>query len=320
MGGPIGLAYLLAKAIDTITDSDLIPVQSRSKYFLKFKSILANRTDPQAILEIREEFRDKSRHYDEVILLNCLPELFSILERESSDNQRRIRSLLTRLFRGMEMDLNFCRQGGTDYRVIFRDWEELDRYTYYVAGCVGEFWTEMVIIHSTSANDWNINEMTACGIRYGKALQLTNILRDASADLRFGRCYLPQSELSETKLTIEDLLDPALRWKSRPIMVKGVALALDHYVFAEKYLIKIPRKSVRLRLATLWPILIGLGTLDKISAIEDWLDPLLTLKVTRKWIYFMIMGSLICIFSNKLLGFWIAKLRKRITVNLCGPR
>ncbi len=314
---PIGLAYLLAKAVDTIIDSDLIPVQRRAKYLLEFKSVLSTRSGSQSILEINQEFQHKSHQENERTLLNCLPELFSILDSKSLNDQRRIRSLLTILCRGMEMDLNFCLENDTEQRVIFRDWTELDRYTYYVAGCVGEFWTEMLIAHTTSANEWDINEMTGFGIRFGKALQLTNILRDVSADLAVGRCYLPQSELSKINLTINDLLNPALGWKSRSIMIKAVTVALDHYVFAEKYLLRIPRKSVRLRLATLWPILIGLGTLAKISATGDWIDSSAPpRKVTRKWVYLMLIGSPIAVFSDKLLGIWISKLRKRVELNL----
>lgn len=316
---PIGLAYLLAKAMDTIVDSDLIPVQSRTKYLLEFKSVLSTGAGSQTILEISQDFQNKSHQKSERTLLNCLPQLFSILESKSLDDQRRIRSLLTILCRGMEMDLNPCLEDKTEQRVIFRDWTELDRYIYYVAGCVGEFWTEMLFAHTTSANDWDINEMTAFGIRFGKALQLTNILRDVSTDLGVGRCYLPQSEMSELNLTIEDVLNPALRWKSRSIMIKAVALALDHYVFAEKYLLRIPRKSVRLRLATLWPILIGLGTLAKISATGPWIDSRAPCKVTRKWVYLMVIGSPIVVFSNKLLGIWISKLRKRVELNLDAP-
>ncbi len=34
------------------------------------------------------------------------------------------------------------------------------------------------------------------GKRYGKGLQLINILRDAGSDLRAGRCYFPNEELA----------------------------------------------------------------------------------------------------------------------------
>ena len=39
--------------------------------------------------------------------------------------------------------------------------------------------------------------MVPMGIRYGKGLQLVNILRDIPQDLRNGRCYIPLSFLGE---------------------------------------------------------------------------------------------------------------------------
>ena len=76
-----------------------------------------------------------------------------------------------------------------------KDSVELDRYTYLVAGCVGEFWTEMMAAHTRPLATWDMARMSELGVRFGKALQLTNVLRDVSKDLRLGRCYLPQTEL-----------------------------------------------------------------------------------------------------------------------------
>src|SRR5439155_35330 len=73
---------------------------------------------------------------------------------------------------------------------------DLDRYTYLVAGCVGEFWTRLHIAHRPRLGGWDGAAMSATGVRFGKALQLTNVLRDVPADLRHGRCYLPARELA----------------------------------------------------------------------------------------------------------------------------
>ena len=85
---------------------------------------------------------------------------------------------------------------------------ELDRYTYLVAGCVGEFWTEVHVAHRPRLRHWDLEKMTALGIRFGKALQLTNVLRDIPRDLRQGRCYLPRHDLALLGLEPRDLLDP----------------------------------------------------------------------------------------------------------------
>ncbi len=79
--------------------------------------------------------------------------------------------------------------------------DELDQYTYYVAGCVGEFWTRMVCAHRPAMARWNVTRMSAIGVRFGKGLQLTNIVKDIARDLHRGRCYVPEPLLLEAGLT-----------------------------------------------------------------------------------------------------------------------
>jgi len=78
--------------------------------------------------------------------------------------------------------------------------EALDRYIYLVAGCVGEFWTRITVAHTPALRGWDVAEMSACGVRFGKALQLTNVLRDCPRDLRIGRCYFPRDLLAQAGL------------------------------------------------------------------------------------------------------------------------
>jgi len=53
---------------------------------------------------------------------------------------------------------------------------------------------------------WNAGEMSAIGIRFGKALQYTNVLRDVPRDLRIGRCYFPEELLRAHGLQPRDLI------------------------------------------------------------------------------------------------------------------
>ena len=77
--------------------------------------------------------------------------------------------------------------------------DDLDRYTYLVAGCVGEFWTETTVAATPALSGWDVPRMSALGVGFGKALQLTNVLRDVPADLRAGRCYLPADWLADER-------------------------------------------------------------------------------------------------------------------------
>ena len=73
--------------------------------------------------------------------------------------------------------------------------EELDRYTYLVAGCVGEFWTLLCQKKMPGFAALEFSELRNLGIRFGKGLQLVNILRDRHGDALMGRIYVPPERL-----------------------------------------------------------------------------------------------------------------------------
>jgi phytoene/squalene synthetase len=132
-----------------------------------------------------------------------------------------------------------------------RLFDELDQYTFMVAGCVGEFWTKMTYTHMPDPLKDRPETMLTRGIRFGKALQMTNVLRDCGKDLRIGRCYLPLTMLDRFGLSPQELLLPTISLRARPVMYELVGKALDHFREAIEYTVAIPASSVRLRLACL---------------------------------------------------------------------
>ena len=107
----------------------------------------------------------------------------------------RVRAVLETIIEGQIQDLRVFPGEDEGKLAALETREDLDRYTYLVAGCVGEFWTEVHVAHRPRLRHWDLEKMTALGIRFGKALQLTNVLRDIPRDLRQGRCYLPSHDL-----------------------------------------------------------------------------------------------------------------------------
>jgi farnesyl-diphosphate farnesyltransferase len=188
----------------------------------------------------------------------------------------------------------------------------LDRYTYLVAGCVGEFWTEVHVAHRPRLRHWDLEKMTALGIRFGKALQLTNVLRDIPRDLRQGRCYLPSHDLALLGLEPRDLLDPKVGPQLRPLLVELLNVALDHYEAGWRYTFAIPKREARMRLACAWPLLIGLRTLDLLAQAPNWLDPDVVLKVPRIRVYGMMAQSVATVWSTRALARKARQLRERI--------
>ena len=108
--------------------------------------------------------------------------------------------------------------------------------------------------------------MLADGVRFGKGLQLVNILRDLPADLKKGRCYLPAEKLEPAGLRPSVLLSPVNEVKFRPLFHEYLDRAESHLAAGWAYTNTLPFGQVRVRLACAWPILIGMKTIERLRA------------------------------------------------------
>ena len=222
--------------------------------------------------------------------------------------------MLSTIVEGMTWDLTTFPGEDAGGLAALETRAELDRYTYMVAGCVGEFWTEVHVAHRPRLARWDLAKMSPLGVRFGKGLQLTNVLRDIPRDLRQGRCYLPSRELALLGLEPRDLLDPATGPALRPLLVELLNVALDHYEAGWQYTFAIPRSEARMRLACAWPLLIGQRTLDILAKTPNWLDPAVVLKVPRLRVYGMVARSLGTVWSTRALGRQARRVREKITL------
>ena len=205
---PIGLAYLLARAADTIADARAATPTRRLVALRRFRSMLARPAgaeDARALSALAARFAASDA---ERTLADSLLVQLSLLESLPREDAARVRSVVTTLTRGMEVDLTSFPGEAAGAPGAFRIFDDLDRYTYLVAGCVGEFWTEASVAKTPALSGWDVRCMSDLGVGFGKALQLTNVLRDVPADLRAGRCYLPADWLAAEGLRPADLLDP----------------------------------------------------------------------------------------------------------------
>jgi len=302
---PIALAYLLARAADTLADTTVLPSEQRLAQLHKFKGFVAEPESAADCADIQSALQGQLENDDEQRLLSLLPQLFSLLAMQSEQDRSLIRQVVTTLTDGMVFDLeSFPAEESGEVKALQMQ-EQLDHYTYMVAGCVGEFWTQVSTAHVAALSHWDSNRLTELGVQFGQGLQMTNILRDLPRDLRIGRCYLPQAWLDQHQLSIEQLHDKSNSDLARPLLQHGLRLALQRFEAAQQYLLAIPPYCIRLRLAALWPLMIGLGTLEKLSASHLWLDVDATIKVDRRWVYKMILKSLFMVGSNGLLSSWI---------------
>ena len=267
---PVSLAYLLARATDTIADTAEIPGASRLTTLLALDRVISGELDFEAVAEPLRDFAARqSDHHERNLIENLRVCIERLAAMESADRDD-IRAVLQTIVRGQELDLR--RFGDPASVVSLQSAAELDEYTYLVAGCVGDFWTKLGFRHLRGFAHRSPNEMSQLGIEYGKGLQLINVLRDTGADLQTGRRYLPANELAaapaadvfsrwltkaEEQLTSGIEYCSALtNWRVRfatvlPALIGARTLALLREAGAEAWSrkIKVPRKEVRRILA-----------------------------------------------------------------------
>jgi farnesyl-diphosphate farnesyltransferase len=312
---PVSLAYLLARAGDTIADTRLLPTPRRLELLLAFRAQVNGAGDAAAMREIAA-LTAHQQDSGERELLQSLADAVALLGALADADRAAVRGVVTTLTEGMEMDLRTFPPEDSGRVGALPDLAALDRYTYLVAGCVGAFWTRITMAHVPALRGWDAEAMSSCGVRFGKALQLTNVLRDIPRDLRIGRCYLPADGLAALGLRPEDLLLPESGARARPLLVDLLRLALDHYAEAERYILSIPRRCGRLRMATLWPVLIGLPTLAQLARKAAWLDPAEPVMVPTPYVKRMLALSWPAVHSNSLVRRRIGARRRDLAAAL----
>jgi len=286
----IGLAYLLARTTDTIADTELVPVERRLHALQTLRErILGLLRDPV-------DFGDLARHQGsaaERVLLERCETSVGLLRSLSPADTKLVHTVLDIITSGQELDLRRFAGASANHVIALLTEADLDDYTYRVAGCVGEFWTRVCRSHLFPRARLDDGTLLADGVRFGKGLQLVNILRDMPTDLRSGRCYLPAEALARCGLKPADLLEVNAEPRMRPLYDHYLDLAEGHLAAGWSYTNRLPIGCVRVRLACAWPLLIGRRTLELLRSGKV-LDPDHRVKVSRREVKRMIWRSVLC--------------------------
>jgi phytoene synthase len=159
--------YAFCREVDDVADEETVPVAERRR------SLAAWREDVRKACEQATPEFPVNRELQPIIRQYRLP--FDLFDE---------------LLRGVEMDLEIKR---------YETQEELDLYCYRVASVVGLLSIEVFGYQNPACKDY--------AVYLGKALQLTNILRDVRSDAERGRIYLPLAELKRFGVTPDEILE-----------------------------------------------------------------------------------------------------------------
>lgn len=182
----VGNAYLLCRVADAIEDDPGLDPSAKAAYQEGLLEALQGAGSLCAFAEALHGDLSAATPAAERELVLELPRVLDVTATFSPSQREAIARCLTIMGRGMSGFGHSCgREGLADLR-------ELDRYCYTVAGVVGELLTELFCdaAHDVAAR----RELLECrAVRFGRGLQMTNILKDIWEDLAHGRCWLPRA-------------------------------------------------------------------------------------------------------------------------------
>jgi farnesyl-diphosphate farnesyltransferase len=266
------LGYLLARASDTIADTVGVPVEARLGMLSAYSEVVAMGAGGMPdFTEVAAACEDGER-----VLLEQLGPVLDWLGRLPGPITSAVRKVVAVIVSGQRLDLERFGRASAREPVCLATAEELDDYCQRVAGCVGGFWTELGFAalggRFSSGDPARLCEM---GCRYGRALQLVNILRDMPKDLRDGRCYLPGCDPADRV---------ALMGEHRVWRRKAEGLLQDGFCYAESL------RGARLRAASVLPAMLARKTLDRL-ATADWAALEARVKIPRRAVYAALVRS-----------------------------
>jgi len=197
--------YAFCREVDDVADDEAIPVEERRARLALWRADIARACDPQGIPQFR--VNQDLKPFTAQHHLPC--ELFH------------------ELIRGVEMDLDIRR---------YETYRELEQYCYRVASVVGLLSIEIFGYQNPACRDY-ANYL-------GKALQLTNILRDVRSDAERGRIYLPLAELARFGVSEQDILNLSYSSRFRDLAASVAEQARRFYELAQKTLPPEDRRSM----------------------------------------------------------------------------
>ena len=194
--------YAFCREVDDIADDHSSPLDLRRR----------------RLQEWRDDIRKACQHQTPSLPVNR--ELQPVIERHQLPFH-----LFDELIQGVEMDLDINR---------YPSFADLEQYCYRVASVVGLLSIEIFGYQDPACRDY--------AVYLGKALQLTNILRDVRGDAERGRIYLPLDQLQQFDVRPEEILQSTYSPRFFALAQSTAARARAFYSKARQTL---PRRDAR---------------------------------------------------------------------------
>ncbi|WP_428897136.1 farnesyl-diphosphate farnesyltransferase [Parelusimicrobium proximum] len=276
-------AYLLCRAADSVADTGLVEQKEKLGWIAAFAQMIEER-DIEKMSALSALIAPKVTNAEEKELLLNLPACAEVYHAQTGEHKKIIMDVVKSVCEGMVFDMNAFPAGEESGAAALKTEAELDKYCGYMGGAPGVFWSRLILGNvKVKMRD---DEFVRTGENIGKALQITNIIRDAAQDLKIGRCYFPEEDLDALGLNVKDL-SAGNQAAAKALASKWIKYGADKLEGAYKYFSSIPKKECGMRAAVALPVLWSLDTLSLLADnAADIFDPAKRVKMSKFNLYF----------------------------------
>lgn len=251
-------AYLLCRIVDTIEDEVSLTPEQKKHFCHGFIAVVKTGKDSEAFVRELAPLLSSNTLPAEHVLIHVIPRVIDITHQFDKEQIAALSSCVEVMAEGMPIFQADNMHNGLPKLT------DMDRYCYYVAGCVGEMLTRLFCHYSPQIAEHR-DEMLALAVSFGQGLQMTNILKDIWDDAERGVCWLPQDIFSETGFDLKALTAKTNDANFRAGLGHLISVAHTHLHNALKFTQLIPSHETGIRNFCLWALGMAVLTLKKIK-------------------------------------------------------
>jgi farnesyl-diphosphate farnesyltransferase len=258
-------AYLLCRIADTLEDESVASAAERRPLMDEFARLCelpadwplaAERFAATAVAALRP-----AAPAAEVRLVRGTGRVLETVAALPSWVRTHVARCVREMTAGMALVLERVEKQGHSSGLV--DLNETLTYCYFVAGTVGEMLTGLFAGYSPSVAK-HLPELESRAAAFGRALQLTNILKDIREDRERGSCWLPRTLMARHGLTADNLLAHDHRAAALELLDELLAVAHREVETSFEYILLLPAEEKGIRLFCLWPLFFAVLTLREL--------------------------------------------------------
>ncbi len=251
-------AYLLCRIVDTIEDEVSLSARQKQHFCSEFIEVVRTGDNAEPFAVELAPLLSEQTIPAEHTLIHVLPRVIQITHALEPAQIEALAACVETMAAGMPV---FQAQNLHNGLATLAD---LDKYCYYVAGCVGEMLAKLFCHYSPEIAQHR-EQLLVLSVSFGQGLQMTNILKDIWDDAGRGVCWLPQDIFTETGFDLKTLSPETNDAHFREGLEHLIGIAHGHLSNALKYTQLLPAHETGIRNFCLWALGMAVLTLKKIK-------------------------------------------------------